>query len=289
MNPSRSEGDPGDDAPVHPRLHLGTSSFSHPSWVGPFYAAGTKPSDYLAHYGRRYETVEIDATFYRIPSAAQVRSWAAKVPDGFHIAAKVPQVITHEKLLVGAEAELRAFLDAMAEAGEKLGPLLFQFPYFRRDAFRSVAPFLERLEPVLASLPRDRRFAVEIRNKTWLGEPLFALLRAHGAAYAIIDHPWMPPVDQLLQGPDPVTADFAYVRWLGDRHGIETKTESWDRVIVDRAAEMERWVDALAKILERNIEVFGYFNNHYAGHAPGSIALLREVWRRRFRAAPAPG
>jgi len=132
MSPSRSG-----DAPVHPRLHLGTSSFSDPSWVGPFYPAGTKPGDFLAEYGRRYETVEIDATFYRIPSPAQVRTWASRVPEGFRIAAKVPQVITHEKLLLDAQEEIDLFLEAMSEAGGKLGPLLFQFPYFRRDAFAS--------------------------------------------------------------------------------------------------------------------------------------------------------
>ncbi len=224
--------------------------------------------------------MEIDATFYRIPSAAQVRIWASKVPPGFRIAAKVSQVITHEKLLVGVEKELELFLGAMEEAGDKLGPLLFQFPYFRRDAFASAKPFLERLKPVLDSLPRDRRFAVEIRNKTWVAEPLLTLLRDHGVAFALIDHPWMPAIDELFKGPDPVTADFAYVRWLGDRRGIESKTESWERIIVDREKEMERWVPALAELLERNIEVFGYFNNHYAGHAPGSIALLRDVWRR---------
>ena len=275
MTPSR----PG-DAPVHPRLHLGTSSFSDPSWVGPFYPAGTKSGDFLAVYARRYETVEIDATFYRIPSAAQVRTWASKVPDGFRISAKVPQVITHEKLLVDAQEEIDLFLDAMSEAGDKLGPLLFQFPYFRRDAFASAKPFLARLEPVLAALPRDRRFAVEIRNKTWVTEPFLALLREHGVAFALIDHPWMPPIDQVMKGPDPITADFTYVRWLGDRRGIEAKTETWEKLILDRESEMERWVPALAAILERNIEVFGFFNNHYAGHAPGSIALLRDVWRR---------
>ncbi|HEU4725560.1 MAG TPA: DUF72 domain-containing protein [Candidatus Eisenbacteria bacterium] len=275
MTPSRSG-----DAPVHPRLHLGTSSFSDPSWVGPFYPAGTKSGDFLAVYARRYETVEIDATFYRIPSAAQVRTWASKVPDGFRISAKVPQVITHEKLLVDAQEEIDLFLDAMSEAGDKLGPLLFQFPYFRRDAFASAKPFLARLEPVLAALPRDRRFAVEIRNKTWVTEPFLSLLREHGVAFALIDHPWMPPIDQVMKGPDPITADFTYVRWLGDRRGIEAKTETWEKLILDRESEMERWVPALAAILERNIEVFGFFNNHYAGHAPGSIALLRDVWRR---------
>ena len=275
MNPSQAGA-----APVHPHLHLGTSSFSDPSWVGPFYPAGTKPAEFLAVYGRRYETVEIDATFYRIPSPAQVRSWASKVPDGFLIAAKVPQVVTHEKQLLDAEEDLAQFLEAMSEAGGKLGPLLFQFPFFRREVFASAEAFLERLAPVLASLPRDRRFAVEIRNQAWVTERFLSLLREHGVAFALIDYPGMPSVEQLFRGPDPITADFTYVRWLGDRYAIEAKTDTWERLIVDRGAEMERWVPALAAILERNIEVFGYFNNHYAGHAPGSIALLREVWRR---------
>jgi len=286
MSPSRAKAPPPEGGPVHPRLHLGTSSFSHPSWVGPFYAQGTKPGDFLGAYARRFGTVEIDATFYRIPSAAQVRSWASRVQEGFAIATKVPQVITHDKMLVGADEDLKAFLGAMEEAGDKLGPMLFQFPYVRKGTFAGVDPFLKRLDPVLGSLPRDRRFAVEIRNKTWLGEPFFGLLRAHGVAYAMIDHPWMPPIGRLLEGPDPVTADFAYVRWLGDRHAIEAKTDSFDRLIVDRTKEMDVWVDALAMLLERNIEVFGYFNNHYAGHAPGSIALLRDIWRARFGDAP---
>jgi len=89
--------------------------------------------------------------------------------------------------------------------------------------------------------------------------------------------------DELIRKHDVVTSDFAYARWLGDRKGIEAKTAHWDKVIVDRTPEMERWVPALASLLERNIEVYGYFNNHYAGHAPGSIELLREVWRRKLQ------
>ena len=99
--------------PLHPRLHLGTSSFSHESWVGPFYPPGTKPGDFLGAYARRFDTVEIDATFYRIPSAAQVRSWAAKVPPGFRIASKFPQAITHEKTLLDCDAERDAFLGVL--------------------------------------------------------------------------------------------------------------------------------------------------------------------------------
>ena len=269
---------------MHPRLHLGTSSFSHESWVGSFYPPGTKPADFLSVYARRFQTVEIDATFYRIPTAAQARSWASKVPGGFLVAAKVPQVITHEKLLIDCEEEMKEFIGAMDELGDRLGPLLFQFPYFRRDAFASVGAFLARLEPFLESLPGGRRFALEVRNKSWVGDPLLTLLRRHRLAYALIDYPWMLTVEDLVRKHDVVTGDFAYVRWLGDRKEIETKTDLWDKLIVDRSHEMERWVPALAALLERNIDVYGYFNNHYAGHAPGSIELLRDTWRRKLAA-----
>ncbi len=266
----------------HPRLHLGTSSFSHESWIGSFYPPGTKPADFLSVYARRHQTVEIDATFYRIPSSAQARSWAKKVPAGFRIAAKVPQLITHQKLLVDCEEDLKEFLGVMREMGDRLGPVLFQFPYFHRDAFASVGAFLARLGPMLESLPGDVRYAVEVRNKSWVGEKLFAMLRQCRAAYALIDHPWMSPIEELIRTFDVVTADFAYVRWLGDRKEIEAKTDTWEKLIVDRSVEMERCVPALQSLLERNIDVYGYFNNHYAGHAPGSIELLREIWRRRL-------
>ncbi len=271
---------------LHPRLHLGTSSFSHESWVGAFYPSGTRPGDLLALYAHRYDTVEIDATFYRIPSKSQARSWAAKVPDGFRIAVKAPQIVTHEKLLVDCGEEMRAFLDALDEMGDRQGPILFQFPYFRRDAFASLGAFLKRLEPFLAALPAGRPYALEVRNRTWVAPALLDCLRRYHIAYAIIDHPWMPPGDQLVRDQDVVTSGFAYVRWLGDRKGIEARTQSWDKLIVDRSEEMERWVPTLATLLERNIELYGYFNNHYAGHAPGSIELLRRIWRRRLGGEP---
>ena len=251
--------------------------------MGPFYPIGAKSANFLSLYARRFDTVEIDATFYRIPTVAQARSWASRVPAGFKIAAKVPQVITHEKVLVDSGEEMKEFLGAMEELGEKLGPLLIQFPYFRPDVFASVDAFLARLEPFLESLPSGRAFALEVRNKGWVGDALLSALRRHRVAFALIDLPWMPMVDVLIRKHDVVTSDFVYARWLGDRKGIEMKTDRWDKVIVDRTPEMERWVPALASILERNIDVYGYFNNHYAGHAPGSIELLREVWRRKLQ------
>ncbi len=90
----------------------------------------------------------------------------------------------------------------------------------------------------------------------------------------------MTPIDQLTRKLDPVTADFTYVRWPGDRKGIEEETQHWDKIIQDRRREMEAWVPAIDRLLDRRLKVYAYFNNHCAGFAPGSIALFRETWER---------
>ena len=104
------------------------------------------------------------------------------------------------------------------------------------------------------------------------------ILRKKGVALALIDHPWMTPISQLASKLDLVTADFAYVRWLGDRKGIEEKTQHWDRIIVDREDDMRIWIPVIRQLLKRRIQVMGYFNNHYAGFGPGSIELFGKVW-----------
>ncbi len=274
---------------LDPHLYLGTSSWSSRDWEGVFYPEGTAPAQYLSHYGTRFRSVEVDATFYNTPSAATVAKWHAVLPEGFLMAAKVPRVITHDKVMVDCGAELSAFVSVMEELGDRLGPLLLQFPYFNKASGMTVAVFVERLRAFLPSLPSGIRFALEIRNRTWLAPRLLDVLRDHGVALALIDHPWMPRVEQLLEAIDPVTAGFAYVRWLGDRRGIEERTTRWDRVIEDRTREMRAWVPAVRRLLGRRIDLFGYFNNHYAGHAPGSIALFESVWDETESGPPTAG
>jgi uncharacterized protein YecE (DUF72 family) len=236
------------------------------------------PAEYLAHYATRFRSVEVDATFYRIPSHALARKWRRDLPKGFLLAAKIPRVITHEKTLLDCQEELAAFLRAMDLLEDRLGPILFQFPYYRKSSEITEEVFLERLGAFLPSLPRGYRFALEVRNKGWLKAPLLDLLREHGVALALIDHPWMPRAGEYLERLDTVTAEFTYVRWLGDRYRIEKTTKTWDKVIVDRSRETREWVSVVRALLRREITVFGYFNNHYAGHAPGSLELFEEIW-----------
>ena len=264
---------------LHPELYLGTSSWSCRDWEGVFYPPGTAPGDYLAHYATRYRSVEVDATFYRSPPASTVKKWRQVLPEGFRFAAKIPQTITHEKTLADCREDLDEFLSAISLLEDRLGPLLFQFPYYSRGSAITQEIFVSRLRAFLPLLPGELRFAVEIRNKGWLKPELLDLLRAHRVALALIDHPWMPRVDELLERVDPVTADFCYVRWLGDRKEIETRTKTWDKVIVDRSREMRVWVPAIRSLIDRRLTVFGYINNHYAGHAPASIELFESTWR----------
>jgi uncharacterized protein YecE (DUF72 family) len=163
--------------------------------------------------------------------------------------------------------------------------LLLQFGYFNKGAFAGVKEFLSRLVPFLKKIPKEYRFAVEIRNKYWLVPAFVDALRERNIALALIDQSWMPRPKEQFARVDPITADFAYVRWLGDRKGIESQTKVWDKIIVDRTLELGEWVDVLKKVHERKIQILAFANNHYAGYGPGTIEEFRKLWQRATSSA----
>ncbi len=144
--------------------------------------------------------------------------------------------------------------------GDKLGPLLFQFGYFNKTAFKSGKEFLARLEPFLKKLPKGYRFALEIRNKQWLTAEFFDLLRAHKVAYALIDQAWMPRVSEIFEKFDPIDPDFTYIRLLGDRKGIEQQTKTWDKVIVDRSQKINELGKCLSAHGSAGVSTYVYVN-----------------------------
>jgi uncharacterized protein YecE (DUF72 family) len=264
-------------------MRLGTSAFTAAGWPGTFYPAGISPRDYLSYYSQRFDTVEVDSTFYGCPAASRVRGWYEKTPPGFIFSAKVPQDITHEKCLLDCDTEMAEFVSRMELLGEKLGPLLLQFGHFNETVFRSVDDFLVRLIPFLDKLPQSHRFALEIRNKHWLTAKFTDVLRERGIALALIDQSWMPewmrkPQEWAERQVDLLTADFTYLRWLGDRKGIETLTKSWDKTIIDRKSDLQKWVDACVVIRKRGADIYAYANNHYAGHGPATLALFADLY-----------
>ena len=267
------------------RLRYGTSSWSEKSWLGVFYPEGMPPAEWLAHYATVFDTVEADVTYYRVPDRKLVDGWAQRTPDGFCIAAKFPRSIVHggdaatpdgAKVLVDAHVgeDTRRFLDAMGRLGAKCGPLVLQFPYFNKGAFTSARPFLERLDAFLGALPPTFRYAVEVRNKAWLGEELLTLLRRHRAALVLVDLLYMPHPADLASTLDLVTTDFVYARLIGDREAVDAKTDRFDRSVIDQSARLDRWAVLLRDLLARVQMGFAYANNHYAGHGPASIRDL---------------
>jgi len=269
-------------------LRFGTSSWSAKSWVGPFYPKGTKPADFLPFYATQFNTVEVDATYYAIPAQRTVEGWATKLPEGFAMAAKFPRHIVHagdnwvpdtQKILqpehVAGPTQL--FLERMALLGDKCGPLLLQFPWFGRQAPLEQDAFLERLERFVESLPKDFRYAVEVRNRQWIGQPLMDLCRRLSIAFVWSELANMPHPAQQAQGLDIRTTDFVYARLIGDRKAVDRVTESFDKVVLDKDADLRRWAELLSPAQAGTPESYIYANNHYAGHGPGTIRRLQEL------------
>jgi uncharacterized protein YecE (DUF72 family) len=254
---------------------LGASGFTAAGWAGTFYPSGLKPRDYLGYYATRFSTLEIDSTFYACPTRTTVQGWRDRTPPDFVFAAKVPREITHQRVLLDCDAACAEFVSTMEVLGDKLGPLLLQFEYFNASVFRDDSDFLLRLVPFLKKLPSHQKFAVEIRNKAWMTPRFADALREHGVALVLQDQSWMARPGELFAKFDPITADFAYIRWLGDRKGIEEVTKTWNKTVVDRKAEVAEWTGVIKSVQERKVKIYGYVNNHFAGHAPTTIDQLR--------------
>jgi len=241
-------------------IHLGTQGWAYPDWIGVFYPPGSKQQHYLPFYAGVFDTVELDNTFYGVPSASVVRSWDRHTPDGFRFAAKVPREITHDASLVRVEEAMKEFVLGLAPLGEKLGPLLVQMP-----AEFARGPGSEKdLLTFLDAAPNGVRLAVEFRHRSWHAPEVMDALRARNVAVAWTQWRDLEPVTE-------VTADFLYVRWIGDNREIE----KFDRVLVDRKDAFERWEGDLRRVLPEVREVYGYFNNHWAGHSPASAAEMK--------------
>jgi uncharacterized protein YecE (DUF72 family) len=157
----------------------------------------------------------------------------------------------------------------------ELGPIILQFPFFNRSVFPDRHAFTDRLVPFLKKLPTDHNFGIEIRNRPWLDAEFINLLRDHQIALVLQDRSWMP--DPLELQFDPITADWTYIRWLGDRKQIEAQTMTWDKSVVDRTAELTSWVDFCYRIMKRGVLIYAYANNHFQGHGPATVAKFLEL------------
>jgi uncharacterized protein YecE (DUF72 family) len=251
-------------------IRIGTQGWNYDAWVGPFYPPGTRAADFLTVYARAFGTVEVDSTFYAVPPAKTVRGWAERTPAGFKFALKMPQEITHERRLRPVDDTLDLFFDRARELEDKLGPVLVQLgPDFGPAELPALAKFLPRL-------PGDVQVAVEFRQRGWITDGVLALLAEHDVALALTDGRWIPRRFMLSLAERP-TARFAYLRWMGpDRDIVD-----YSRIQVDRSRELEAWSAAVAALAARVNVVYGYVNNHFAGHSPSSARDLQRLLGQR--------
>jgi uncharacterized protein YecE (DUF72 family) len=239
-------------------LHLGTIGWSYNFWKGKFYPNKTNPKDYLAYYSTQFNTVEVDSTFYRIPTPPTVTNWKQQTPESFLFSPKFPQLITHIKMLKDCKYETDVFLDRVNLLGEKLGPLLLQFPpNFGVEHMPVLADFLH-------AMPEKHRYVVEIRNKSWLNQEFYSLLRDNKVALAWADTPLMSEISE-------VTADFLYVRWEGDRKKVKGTLGA---IEADRTGDLKLVAEKIKPFLSK-MAVFGYFGKYYSGFPPSDIVSLK--------------
>jgi uncharacterized protein YecE (DUF72 family) len=247
-------------------IRIGTQGWNYDAWVGPFYPPGTRPPDFLSVYARAFSTVEVDSTFYAIPAAKTVRGWAERTPPEFSFALKMPQEITHENRLRDSADLAALFFDRARELGPKLGPILMQLgPDFAPSELPALASFL----PLI---PRDVRVAVEFRQRGWIHDGIIALLAEHNVAVAFVDARWIPRKLMMTLAGRP-TSDVAYMRWMGPNRDLV----DYSRIQVDRGRELESWAAVIAALGRRVKTVYGYVNNHFAGHSPASARDLQRL------------
>ncbi|WP_169981184.1 DUF72 domain-containing protein [Tautonia rosea] len=262
---------------------IGCCGWSYPDWEGVFYPHGLHSNEALTYYADRFPIVEVDSTFYRPPTPGLIRSWDDRTPKDFRFALKVPRSITHEKLLKDCEEEVEVFVSAAIGLGEKLSCVLLQMGYFNRSAFGTQSEFLQVLDRFLARWPSGQvPVAVEVRNARWINSDLASVLATHGAVLTLTEQSWMPTPREVADQLDPLTGPFAFIRLLGDRQGIERMTTTWDRIVLDRSAELAETANVIQS-LSQHAPVFVFANNHYAGHSPETVRQLR-----RFLELPEP-
>jgi uncharacterized protein YecE (DUF72 family) len=269
-------------------IHVGTCGYSYPDWKGPFYPPTIRPPEMLAFYAGVFTAVEIDATYYRVPSRATFATLAARVPRGFRFAVKLPGSATHvpdsERRAVHADVELlRRNLEPLVESGT-LAAILMQFP----NGFHSTPQARAHIADLREALP-DLPLVAEFRHRAWQTNDTLEFLREREIGWVNVD---MPAYETLMRPSADVTSSIAYVRF----HGRNAKTW-WKGTNVTRydyaysADELGPWADRLIELATNPdvTEVLGFFNNHRRGAAARNAQEFNAMLRARFAAAVADG
>lgn len=243
--------------PAIRRIFIGTSGWVYPHWRGRFYPAGLPEKEWLGFYADRFPCVELNATFYRLPSSSTVHHWHEGTPERFRFAVKASRTITHFKRLNDTAESLRLLRDALEPLGRKKGPILYQLPP-RWPADPG------RLAAFLSALPRGESHVFEFREPSWYSAEIRTLLAEHGAGFCIHDHPNAPSLDWA-------TAPFVYFRFHGSQKGPAGQYGS---------GELKRTADRLSRHLNEGRIVYAFFNNDAEAAAPANAEALTALLTR---------
>ena len=226
-------------------IWVGTSGYNYPEWRGSFYPEKFAAAKMLPYYAERFDTVEINYTFYRMPNEKILAGWNRETPDRFKLTLKAPKRITHDSRLRDCEEALKRFLSVAQTLGPKLGAILFQLPpYFRKD--------LAVLDEFLAMLPPNLCATFEFRHASWLDEEVYARLRARNLALCIAD-------SEKTSTPLRMTADYAYFRLRDEGY---------------QPADIARWAQSIREHTAQSREVYVYFKHEEAGTGPEFARML---------------
>jgi uncharacterized protein YecE (DUF72 family) len=243
---------------------MGCSGWSYSSWQGPFYPKEMENRAWLPYYSRIFNYVEINSTFYNIPSESMVKNWERRTPENFRFTAKFPKIITHEKKFKNVQKELELFYQRMEPLKEKLIALLIQLPpsYKLKEGLEDFSSYNFFFEG-------EFRYAVEIRHSSWFSDLAYNFFKNNNIAMV-----WSQ-MDRL-QTPPVVTSDFVYLRLIGDRRLEENH---FDKIRIDRIEEIRNWANKMKEVKQNEKDVkIGIVaaNNHYGGYGPGTVDIFQQ-------------
>lgn len=244
---------------MHDRVRIGTSGWEYGHWRGAFYPRELPRDRWLEFYAARFDTVELNASFYRLPEAATFERWAQRVPSGFRFAVKASRYLTHVRRLRDPEEPLERLRTRATRLGERLGPILYQLPPRWR-------PNPERLERFLRAIAGERDQVIEFRDAAWYQPDLLAMIERYGASLCLHD------MAGSATAPNPVGA-LVYVRFhgAGERYGGSYSSQ-----------RLAAWADRIARWAGEGRSVWAYFNNDLGAHAVTDAARLRDYVLRRI-------
>jgi len=236
--------------------------WSYDFWVNNFYSKNSRPESFLEEYSKIFETVEVNSSFYKVPSVSVLEKWKTQTGSNFIFSLKVPKKVTHSKSIIENLDYLDYFLENIKVLKSNLGPVLFQFSYsFKFESF-------DGLKNLVSVLPESYRYAIEIRNKSWLDDRFYCFLEDNNICLVFSDIPWLKV--------DKITADFVYFRLEGNRKKIDGTKGVIEQ---DKTNEIE----GLAKKImshEEGSECFVYFSKYFSGHSPSDAKKLLSLIER---------